>query len=274
MIPQLKLDNRSVKNLLTGFIKKEITRVGLSRAVLGLSGGIDSALVVYLAAEALGSDNILAVMMPYKDSNPDSLIHARMVAEKLSVPYEVVEITPMVAPLFESDTGMSNVRKGNIMARQRMIVLFDRSARDRSLVLGTGNKTEILLGYSTLYGDSACALNPIGDLYKSQVWKLSEYLGIPREIREKEPSADLWIGQTDEHELGFSYKHVDELLYFMVDERLNKEELTERGFEINFISKVRKLIVKNQFKRVPPLIAKVSDRTVNVDFRYPRDWDI
>jgi NAD+ synthase len=272
MIPQLALDLPALESLLTGFLKTEILRTGLTDAVIGLSGGVDSAVVAYLAARALGPDRVLCVMMPYATSSPDSVTDARSIIEQLGVRSELVDITPIVDPVFATDSSMDKVRRGNVMARVRMILLYDRSARARALVVGTGNKTEILLGYSTLHGDSACAINPIGDLYKSQVWKLARHLGVPQRIVEKAPSADLWAGQTDESELGFSYKRVDELLTFMVDERRSREELAELGFEEHFITKVARLIERNQFKRLPAVIAKVGQRTVNADFRYPRDW--
>lgn len=272
MLPQLKLDAPAVVRLLTGFIHDEITRTGLSRAVIGLSGGVDSALSAFLTARALGPENLLCVMMPYRSSSPESLSHAHLVIDQLGVRSETVEITPMVDPLIETDPDMSNVRKGNIMARERMIVLYDRSSREEALVVGTGNKTELLLGYSTLYGDSACAINPLGDLYKSQVRQLSRHLDVPAAIISKAPSADLWVGQTDEDELGFSYDDADSLLYYMIDQRLDDDKLAGKGFDRTLIEGVRSKVRRNQFKRVPPVIAKVGFRTVNADFRYPRDW--
>jgi NAD+ synthase len=274
MIPQLRLDNDAIARLLTGFLRSEITRVGLGKAVIGLSGGIDSALAAWLSATALGPENVLCVMMPYKTSSPESLIDAERVIRALGVRSERVDISDPVDALIEGDPGMDRLRSGNLMARMRMIVLYDRSARENALVVGTGNKTELLLGYSTQHGDAACAINPIGDLYKTQVWKLSRHLGIPEEIVSKAPSADLWSGQTDEDELGFTYKHVDELLYFMIDERRGTEELIALGFERNFIETVRRRVQRNQFKRQPPLVAKVGQRTINADFRDPRDWGV
>jgi NAD+ synthase len=268
----LSLNTDIVRKLLVGFIRDEVTNAGFSKAVIGLSGGVDSAVVAYLATEALGKENVLSVLMPYKTSSPESAADAKQVVEQLGIRHETVEITPIADPLISADGSMDNVRRGNIMARSRMIVLYDRSAREKALVIGTSNKTEIMLGYGTQYGDTACALNPVGDLYKTQIWQLAEALGVPKKIIEKKPTADLWQGQTDEQELGFSYKLVDQLLYFMVDERRTEEELVERGFEKHFIQKVQRLIQRNQFKRVPPLIAKISHRTVNVDFRYARDW--
>ena len=240
--------------------------------MIGLSGGVDSAVSAFVAAEALGPENVLGVMMPYRTSNPQSQRDAELVALQLGLKTEVVDITPMADPLLKHSRIEDKVRAGNIMARQRMIVLYDRSNRDNALVIGTSNKTETFLGYGTLFGDTACAINPLGDLYKTQVWQLAEFLGIPKSIIEKPPSADLWEGQTDEGEFGFSYKRVDHLLYYMVDERRSEAELKTMGFEDVFIRKVKTLIRKNQFKRRMPLIAKVSNRTMNVDFMYPRDW--
>ena len=268
----LRLNTDVVRKLLVDFLRDEITNAGFSTAVVGLSGGVDSALVTFLVAEALGKENVLAVLMPYRTSSPKSAADAMLVVEQLGLRHELVEITPMVEPLL--DPAMDPVRKGNIMARSRMIVLYDRSAREKALVVGTSNKTEILLGYGTQFGDTACALNPVGDLYKTQVWHLAEAVGVPRAIIEKKPTADLWEGQTDEQELGFSYALADKLLYAMIDEQRGDAELEAQGFEKHLIEKVRRMIRRNQFKRLPPVIAKVSHRTVNVDFRYPRDWGI
>ena len=268
----LTINTDVAQKILTGFIKSEVTRVGYSRAVIGLSGGIDSALSFVLAVEALGNDNVLAVRMPYKASSPDSLAHAEMLVEQYEVACETVEITDMVEPLFATDPEMSKQRKGNIMARQRMIVLYDRSEAFKGLVIGTSNKTEILLGYSTLWGDMASALNLIGDLYKTQVRQLSRALEIPSVIIDKTPSADLWIGQTDEGELGFTYEEVDKLLYLLVDHRYSAQECVEEGFEEKFVNAVIRRVRLNQFKRMMPPIAKLSNRTIGYDFLYLRDW--
>ncbi|MFZ5822203.1 MAG: NAD+ synthase [Chloroflexota bacterium] len=268
----LSINTSLARQILTGFIKSEITRAGFTRAVIGLSGGIDSALSCALAAEALGPQNVLAVRMPYQSSSPDSLEHAQMVIEQFKVQGETVEITDMVEPLIRRDPDMSNTRKGNLMARARMIVLYDRSEAFRGLVVGTGNKTEILLGYSTLWGDSACALNPLGDLYKTQVRQLSRAMGIPSAIIDKPPSADLWANQTDEGELGFTYADADRLLYLMVDQRYSPEECAAAGFDEALVRAVVGRIRRSQFKRMNPPIAKLSNRTVGYDFLYLRDW--
>jgi len=268
----LSINTDLVATLLTRFIKSEITRAGFSRAVVGLSGGLDSALVCTLAARALGAENVLAVRMPYKTSAPDSLEHAGLVIEALSVPSATISITEMADPLVALEAEMAQVRRGNIMARCRMIVLYDQSDEFKGLVLGTSNKTEILLGYSTLFGDSASALNPIGDLYKTQVRQLSARLGVPQPIIDKPPSADLWVGQTDENELGFTYEQADRLLYLLVDQRYSPEECVEAGFEAAFVEGVLRRIRRNHFKRIMPPVAKITSRTFGYDFLYLRDW--
>jgi NAD+ synthase len=240
--------------------------------VIGLSGGIDSALSFALAVEALGRENVLGVRMPYKASSADSLEHAGLLIEQFGTQSETVEITDMVEPFFAQDGEMSKQRKGNIMARQRMIVLYDRSETFKGLVVGTSNKTEILLGYSTLWGDMASALNPIGDLYKTQLRQLARALGIPDAIIDKPPSADLWVGQTDEGELGFTYEQADKLLYLLVDQRFSARELIEEGFDEKFVHLILTRVRRNQFKRMMPPIAKLSNRTIGYDFLYLRDW--
>lgn len=268
----LAINTDLAHEILTGFIKSEITRVGFKGAVIGLSGGIDSALSCVLAAKALGAENVLAVRMPYKDSSRDSLQHAQLLIDQLGVQSKTIEITDIVEPIFRLDPDISNKRKGNIMARARMVVLYDQTEVFKGLVIGTSNKTEILLGYSTLYGDSASALNPIGDLYKTQVRQLSQALNIPAPIIDKPPSADLWAGQTDENELGFTYEEVDQLLYLIVDQRYSPQEAVQAGFDEKFVNAVATRVRRNQFKRMQPPIAKVSNRTIGYDFLYLRDW--
>jgi NAD+ synthase len=260
------------RKILTGFIETEITRAGFSRAIVGLSGGLDSALSCALAAEALGPQNVLALRMPYKTSAPDSLEDGRITAEQLGVQMDTIDITSMVESLIERDPKMSNVRKGNLLARARMIVLYDQSEVFHGLVVGTSNKTEILLGYTTLWGDMASALNPLGDLYKTQLRQLAQAMQLPRQVLEKAPSADLWVGQTDEGEMGLTYEEVDKLLYLLVDKRYSPEECVEAGFARDFVEKVVNRMRRNHFKRLMPPIAKLSNRTVGYDFLYLRDW--
>jgi NAD+ synthase len=268
----LTINTDVARQILTGFIKSELTRVGFSRAVIGLSGGIDSALSFVLAVEALGAENVLAVRMPYQSSSADSLEHAQLIIDQCKTSSETIEITDMVEPLLKYDPQITKQRKGNIMARERMIILYDRSEAFRGLVVGTSNKTEILLGYSTLWGDMASAVNPLGDLYKTQVRQLARAMGVPAPIVNKAPSADLWIGQTDENELGFTYEEVDKLLFLIVDQRYSPQECIEEGFEKSFVDAVLNRIRRSQFKRMLPPIAKLSNRTVGYDFLYLRDW--
>lgn len=260
-------DTSAVRKLLVEFIRDETRNAGFQNGVIGLSGGVDSTVSAFLAVEALGPGKVLGIIMPYRTSNPQSRRDGELVAAQLGIKAEVVDISSTVDPILNQLKVEDRVRAGNIMARQRMIVLYDRSHRDNALVIGTSNKTEVLLGYGTLFGDTACAINPLGDLYKTQVWQLAEALGVPKNVVEKPPSADLWEGQTDEGEFGFSYKRVDDLLYSMIDERRSETELASMGFEEAFIRKVTTMIERNQFKRRLPLIAKISNRTMNVDFR-------
>lgn len=251
-------DYRAIRETLVRFIHDACRNAGFERVVVGVSGGVDSAVAVTLAAEALGKENVLGVMMPSASSSPSSAKDAADLLQALGVKGETVSIAPMVEAFLSGRPGTDRVRKGNLMARARMIVLFDISARDRSIVVGTSNRTEILLGYGTLYGDTACGINPIGELYKTRVWGLAAALGVPRAIIDKKPSADLWEGQTDEEELGFSYPEVDRLLVRMVDEDLADPQLIKLGFDPTFIVKVRERIRLNEFKRRPPLIARLS----------------
>lgn len=269
----LSIDSPLVRKILTDFIRTEISRAGFSHAEVNLSGGIDSALSFTLSVDALGAQNVLALRLPYKTSSSDSLEHAQMLIQKAGCPSLTIPITDMADALINRDPGMSDIRKGNIMARTRMIVAYDQSQAFKGLVIGTGNKTEILLGYTTLYGDSACAINPIGDLYKTQVRSLARTLGIPEVIISKPPSADLWLGQTDEGELGFTYEDVDKLLYLLVDQHYKPEACVEAGFERDFVHRVIDRMQKSQFKRVMPPIAKISNCTVGVEFLSPPVWE-
>lgn len=260
------------RQILTGFLRSEISRAGFDRAVLGLSGGVDSAVCCALAAEALGPQNVLAVRMPYRTSTPDSLEDAKLTAERLGVGMETIDITPMVEPLIQRDAQMPKQRKGNLMARARMMVLYDQSEVFKGLVLGTSNKTEILVGYTTLWGDMAAALNPLGDLYKTQLRQLAGSLDLPASVLSKPPSADLWPGQTDEADLGMKYSELDPLLFLLVDKRYTAQDCVDAGFDRGFVDKVLARIRRSQFKRLMPPIAKLSNRTIGYDFLYLRDW--
>ncbi len=268
----LRLNTDFVHDLLVRFIRDETTNAGFTKAVLGISGGVDSAVAAFLAAEALGKQNVIGLLMPHRMSSPQSLTDARTVVSSLGIKSEVVDISDMTDALCAKQNIKDNLRRGNVMARMRMIVLYDASAKERALVIGTSNKTELMVGYGTLHGDMACGLNPLGDLYKTQVLQLAETLEVPPAIVQKKPTADLWLGQTDEGELGISYSDLDALLFHMIDERRSDDDLRSAGFKDAIVRRIRETVRRNQFKRRPPIIAKVSYRTVNVDFRYVRDW--
>ena len=272
--PAVPLNAALVHRLLPAFIADEVGKTGATRVVLGLSGGVDSSLAAALAVEALGAGNVLGVKMPYRTSSAESLHHADLVAERFGFATMTVDISPQIEAYFAGFPDASPSRRGNKMARERMTILYDHSARTGALVLGTSNKTELLLGYGTLYGDMASAVNPLGDLYKVQVWDLSEAIGVPVEVVTKPPTADLWVGQTDESELGFAYPEVDRLLYAMIDLRYRRDELLAAGFAPDFVDAVARMVQRSQFKRRLPVIAKLSRRTIDRDFRYARDWGL
>lgn len=272
MSPNLTINTETTTHILVRFLQAELGKAGFSRAVLGLSGGLDSALVAYLAAQALGGANVLALRLPYRTSAPASLEHADLVINQLGLQQETLDITPLVEPLFTLTPDMTPLRRGNVMARARMLVAYDRSAAFGGLVLGTSNKSELLLGYGTIFGDLAHALNPIGDLYKTQVRQLAHALGVPQVILTKPPSADLAPNQTDEGDFGFTYAIADQILYLLVDERYTPDEVVAAGLPRPVVERVVTLVQRNQYKRVMPLIPRLSNRTLGHDFLYLRDW--
>jgi NAD+ synthase len=269
---ELWIDAKLVHRILAEFLRNETHKVGFERAVVAVSGGVDSGTVAFLAAEALGRKNVAALWLPYKTSSSESARDAMAVVKRLGIRCHTVDISPQIDAYFERHPDASRLRRANKMARERMTIAYDYSAATNALVYGTSNKTELLLGYGTQYGDMASAINPIGDLYKTQLRQLAEEVGVPKKIIAKAPTADLWPGQTDEGELGFTYEDVDRLLLHMVDRRESDEQLRTLGFDQNFIDHVRKLVRGSQFKRRLPVIAKLSERTIDRDFRYPRDW--
>ena len=268
----LDINPELVTDILTRFVAEETAKAGMHRAVVGLSGGLDSATSLMLAVRGLGKENVRAVCMPYSASSPESLEHARRVADIAACAFDVLDITPQIDAYFRLFGDADKLRRGNKMARERMSILYDLSKRDDALVIGTSNKTELLIGYGTLFGDMASAINPIGDLYKTQVRQLAAHLGVPDEIVAKPPTADLWSGQTDEQELGFTYDEVDQVLFRYVDERARIDDIIREGFDPDFVRRIHSMVQRSHFKRRLPVIAKISGRTIDRDFRYSRDW--
>lgn len=257
-----------VTDYLVEFLQQELYKTGLKKAVLGLSGGLDSAVVAVLAKKAFG-DDLLCVMMPSQYSSDESVDDAVILCEAFGLRYEKVFVGDLVASY--CDETMSPLRKGNFSSRMRMSVLFDISAREGALVLGTSNKSELMLGYGTLNGDLASAINALGDMYKTDVYALARHLGVVDEIINKAPSADLFAGQSDEADLGYTYAQIDEALELYVDKRASKEEAITAGIEPALMDMLIKRIYGNQFKRRPPVIAKLTSRSINHDFNYARD---
>ena len=269
---ELRIDAAATEALLVDFLRRELRRAGFSKVVVGLSGGVDSATSTALACRAVGRRNVLCALLPYRTSSPAGVRDAKRLARLFGTRSERLDISPMIDAYFRRGRPASRLRRGNKMARERMSVLYDISVRDQRLVVGTSNKTEILLGYGTLFGDLASALNPLGDLYKTQVRQLALHLGVPEAIVWKTATADLWAGQSDEKDLGYRYRDMDRLLVRLVELRESPKEAVAAGFPRRMVETLHRRIVGSQFKRRPPIIARLTSRAVNIDFRYPRDW--
>lgn len=269
-IPEFDCDE--IVDKLSGFVREELSKTGLSRLVLGISGGVDSALAAYLSVRAVGPDNLVGVILPYKSSNPENEKDADELIDRLGLKKYRVEITPQVDIYFDRFPDADKTRRGNKMARERMSVLYDISATEKAVVVGTSNKSEIFLGYGTIFGDLACAFNPLGDLYKTQVRTLARHLGVPAKIIDKNPSADLFSGQTDEGDFGFSYEEVDRLLHMLVEKGMSPEQCEKEGYDNAMIRRVIRMMIANEFKRESTPIARLSDDTIGIDFRCPREW--
>lgn len=269
----MKINGVFVEKILTSFIKEELSKFNYNNGILGLSGGLDSTVSAFLASKALGKEHVIGMIMPYGKTFSEDVVDAHNVAEILGIRTETIDISPSVDAYFSVYPTDNKIIKGNKMARERMSVLFDFSARERALIIGTSNKTELLLGYGTLHGDMACAINPLGDLYKTQIRFLGEHLRLPEKILKKVPTAGLWEGQTDEDELGLNYEEIDKILFQLVDKRKSKDELIAMGFHLDKVDRIIQRIKGSEFKRQLPPIAKISERTVGHDFLYPYDWD-
>ncbi|MBN3037796.1 MAG: NAD+ synthase [Candidatus Omnitrophica bacterium] len=254
---RLKIDSQKVERKLVRFIRDQVRKAAYDKVVLGLSGGLDSSIVAYLCCRALGPENVIGLILPYKTTSRKSIKLARLIADKYGIKTKTVSITVQVDIYFRSFPGADRVRRGNKMARERMSILYDQSKASNALVAGTGNKTECLLGYSTIYGDAACAFNPLGGLYKTQLRQFAKDVGIPKEIIRQTPTAGLWPGQSDEGELGVSYAKVDRLLYYLVDKKYSEKRLRNLGFSQAFIDKVKRMVAANRFKMCTPAIARI-----------------
>ena len=275
LIELLKIEDKEfIRDVLIYFIREEFHKAGFRKAVIGISGGVDSALSAFLAVMALGKENVIGISMPYKTSSKSSVEDARLVAKVLEIEFHEIDITPQVDAYYERFIDADNIRRGNKMARERMSILYDFAHWKGALVLGTSNKSELLIGYSTRWGDGAHDINPLGDLYKTQVWEMAEFVGVPERIVKKKPSADLWPGQTDEGEIGLSYHLLDQILVGYVDLRLREEELIKAGYSEQVVKKVLKMVQRSQYKRKVPIICKIAQRTVDKDFLYFRDWGL
>jgi NAD+ synthase len=270
----MKINTVFVEKLITRFIEEEFEKLNFKKGILGLSGGLDSSVCAYLAAMALGPKNVIGLILPYNETLSKDVKDAESIALRLNIGFRVIDISPMVDAYYVNHPTESRILKGNKMARERMSILYDISARETALILGTSNKTELLLGYGTIHGDMASAINPMGDLYKTQIRQLARYLKIPEKILKKKPTAGLWSGQTDEGELGLTYAKIDRILYQLIDLKKSKKEVVSSGFSKQDVEKIVKLIKSSEFKRKMPPIPKISDRTVGHDFLYPFDRDV
>jgi NAD+ synthetase len=269
--PPLDIDPELTADWLVAFLREELKLRGFSRGVIGVSGGVDSAVTAYLAAKALGPSNVVGIRMPYRTSSPDSLNHAQLVIDALGVQSRTIDITNAVDGYLVNEPDANPGRRGNVMARQRMIVLFDQSEREKALPLGTGNKTERLLGYFTWHADDSPPINPLGDLFKTQVWTLARYLGIPEAIVGKPASADLIEGQTDEGDFGITYQKADEILNWLVN-GYSPADVAAHGFTHQEVDLVHRRLSRTHWKRKLPTVAMVSASAIGETYLRPVDY--
>ncbi len=275
IIEKLKIkDKQFIIDVLTNFIADEIRKAGFKKAVIGLSGGVDSSFTAFLAQRALGSENVIGISLPYRTTSKSSKEDARLIGDVLGIEFHEIDISQQVDAYFKLFPDADRIRRGNKMARERMSILYDFAHANEALVVGTSNKSESLIGYCTRWGDGAHDIDPLGDLYKTQIWELAEYIGVPERIVKKKPSADLWPGQTDEGEIGMTYHILDQILFCYVDLRLQRDDIVKLGYPENLVDSTIEKIRKSQFKRRMSIICKISQRTIDKDFLYLRDWGI
>jgi NAD+ synthase len=269
---RLDLNAELASEVLADFVRDAVETTGSQGVVVGLSGGIDSAVSCTIAVSSLGPDRVHAFFLPYRTSSPRSVEDAEAVAQQLGLELRTIDISEMVDGYFDRfDPDADQVRRGNKMSRERMSILFDQSKKLGCLVLGTSNKTEILLGYSTIFGDNASSINPLGDLYKRQVTQIARHHALPESVIEKPPSADLWPDQTDEDELGLTYAEADEVLYLLFDLGMSPDEIVDVGYDPETVSRVVSLEQANRYKRRLMLVARISNSAINLDREIPRD---
>jgi len=269
--PALEVDGALLEDWLTRFLRDEMTRRGFTRAVVGISGGVDSAVTAYLAARALGAKNVVGVRMPYRTSSRDSLEHGQQVIDALGIEGRTLDISAAVDGYLANEPDADASRRGNVMARMRMIALFDLSAKHHAIPLGTGNKTERLFGYFTWHADDSPPINPLGDLFKTQVWALARHLGVPEVIVGKAPSADLVVGQTDEGDFGISYPKADEILNWILS-GYTADDLVARGFDAADVAVVTKRLASTHWKRRLPTVAMISPTAIGESYLRPVDY--
>jgi NAD+ synthetase len=267
----LEIDPALTEEWLVQFIRDEMERRNFSCAVIGVSGGVDSAVTAYLAAKALGPKNVVGVRMPYESSSKDSLEHAQLVIDALGIESRTIDISAAVNGYLAHEPDAEHGRRGNVMARMRMITLFDLAAKYRGIPLGTGNKTERMFGYFTWHADDSPPINPLGDLFKTQVWTLARHLGVPEVIVKKAPTADLIVGQTDETDFGISYDRADEILNWLLN-GYTPDELCARGFDASDVTIVKKRVESTHWKRRLPTVAMVSGTAIGESYLRPVDY--